>query len=139
MPQRRQSAAQDMKAPRKQPRSVERPKVAFVRHRAVGRAGSITGARASSTERAGQQRNIIVARDRDRAHVRDARRDRERLAGDDHVVVGQAVTSALTGLVVDRLDPITALAAPAVCAGIVVAAAVVHVMSTRRSEELIPA
>ncbi|MCA0146754.1 MFS transporter [Blastococcus sp. LR1] len=55
------------------------------------------------------------------------------------VVVGQSITSAVTGLVVDRLGTTTALAAPAVCAAIVVAAALAHIASTRRTKELVPA
>ncbi|RBY97958.1 MFS transporter [Blastococcus sp. TF02-8] len=58
------------------------------------------------------------------------------------IVVGQSVTSALTGLVVDRLGVTTALAAPALCAGLVVAAAVAYAVSTRRHDsdrELVPA
>ncbi|RZU32501.1 MFS transporter [Blastococcus saxobsidens] len=48
------------------------------------------------------------------------------------IVVGQALTSAVTGLVVDRLGPDAALAAPSLAAAIVVAAAVAHTASTRR-------
>ena len=42
------------------------------------------------------------------------------------VVVGQAVASAVTGALVDRLGPETALVFPALAAGLVVAAALVH-------------
>ena len=48
------------------------------------------------------------------------------------VVVGQALTSAVTGVVVDRLGTGTALAAPAVAAAIVVAAAAAHAASKQR-------
>jgi MFS family permease len=62
------------------------------------------------------------------------------------VVVGQAVASAGTGLVVDHLGATTALAAPALAAALVVAAGVAHTASPRRVEqaeveqpELVPA
>ncbi|GAB3358273.1 MFS transporter [Modestobacter lapidis] len=51
------------------------------------------------------------------------------------VVVGQAVSSAGTGVVVDRLGAGTALALPAVAAAFVVAAGLAHVASTRRVEQ----
>jgi MFS family permease len=46
------------------------------------------------------------------------------------VVVGQAVSSAVTGAVVDRLGSGTALALPAVTAAFVVAAGLAHAVST---------
>jgi MFS family permease len=62
------------------------------------------------------------------------------------VVVGQAVASAGTGVVVDHLGATTALAAPALAAALVVAAGVAHTASLRRVElaevgqpELVPA
>ncbi|NEK87663.1 MFS transporter [Blastococcus saxobsidens] len=57
------------------------------------------------------------------------------------VVVGQAATSAVVGLVVDRLGTDVALVAPAVAAGIVVVAALAHTASKSRAEdrELLPA
>ena len=42
------------------------------------------------------------------------------------VVVGQAVASAVTGVLVDRLGPETALILPAVAAALVVAAGLAH-------------
>jgi len=48
------------------------------------------------------------------------------------VVVGQAVSSAVTGAVVDQLGASTALVLPAVAAAIVVAAGVAHAVSTGR-------
>ncbi|MGY2082316.1 MFS transporter [Blastococcus sp. SYSU DS0539] len=60
------------------------------------------------------------------------------------VVVGQALASAVTGLVVDRLGTGAALAAPAVAAAIVVAAGVAHAAAKQRAAdrpepELVPA
>jgi predicted MFS family arabinose efflux permease len=49
------------------------------------------------------------------------------------VVVGQAVSSAVTGAVVDRLGSGTAMALPAVTAAFVVAAGVAHAMSAPRN------
>ncbi|MGY1841864.1 MULTISPECIES: MFS transporter [unclassified Modestobacter] len=54
------------------------------------------------------------------------------------VVVGQAVASAVTGLVVDRLGADTGLALPAVAAAFVVAAGVAHAASTARDQRLEP-
>ncbi|MGY1858489.1 MFS transporter [Modestobacter sp. SYSU DS0290] len=51
------------------------------------------------------------------------------------VVVGQAVASAATGLVVDRLGAEAGLLLPAVAAAIVVAAGVAHAASTPRDRE----
>ncbi|QXG76750.1 MFS transporter [Modestobacter sp. L9-4] len=48
------------------------------------------------------------------------------------VVVGQAVASAVTGLVIDGLGAATALALPAVAAGLVVAAGVAHALAAHR-------
>ncbi|MFQ1003941.1 MFS transporter [Modestobacter sp. SSW1-42] len=48
------------------------------------------------------------------------------------VVVGQAVASAVTGLVTDSLGAATALALPALAAALVVAAALAHVAATPR-------
>lgn len=42
------------------------------------------------------------------------------------VIVGQAVASAVTGAIVDRLGPEAALLLPAVAAGLVVAAGLAH-------------
>jgi MFS family permease len=57
------------------------------------------------------------------------------------VVVGQAVSSAATGAVVDQLGASAALALPAVTAAFVVAAGIAHAASVRRVEprELVPA
>jgi len=62
------------------------------------------------------------------------------------VVVGQAVSSAVTGAVVDHLGSGTAMAIPALAAAFVVAAGVAHAASTRnerpshvRRPELVPA
>jgi MFS family permease len=55
------------------------------------------------------------------------------------IIVGQSITSAVTGVVADRLGTTTALAAPALCAAIVVVAALAHVASTRRRKEPVPA
>jgi hypothetical protein len=61
------------------------------------------------------------------------------------VVVGQAVSSAVSGVVVDRLGASTALALPALAAAFVVAAGVAHAFSApsagdRQPErELVPA
>ena len=62
------------------------------------------------------------------------------------VVVGQAVASAVTGVVVDQLGATTALAAPALAAALVVAAGIAHTASPRPVEqpeveqpELVPA
>ncbi|OMQ14296.1 hypothetical protein A7K94_0217620, partial [Modestobacter sp. VKM Ac-2676] len=54
------------------------------------------------------------------------------------VVVGQAVASAVTGLVVDRLGADTGLALPAVAAAFVVAAGVAHAAATARDQRLEP-
>ena len=48
------------------------------------------------------------------------------------VVVGQAVASAVTGLVIDSRGADVALALPAVAVGLVVGAAVVHTLTVRR-------
>jgi MFS family permease len=50
------------------------------------------------------------------------------------VVVGQALASAVTGVVVDRLGPDAALALPAVTAAFVVAAGVAHAASAPRAD-----
>ncbi|GAA4737219.1 MFS transporter [Modestobacter marinus] len=59
------------------------------------------------------------------------------------VVVGQAVSSAVTGVVVDRLGADTALALPAVCAAFIVAAGLAHTAAAPRAAdrepELVPA
>ena len=58
------------------------------------------------------------------------------------VVVGQAVSSAVTGAVVDRLGATTALTLPAVTAALVVAAGLAHAASVPRAtrdRELVPA
>ena len=64
------------------------------------------------------------------------------------VVVGQAVSSAITGAVVDRFGATTALALPTVAAGFVVAAGIAHALSTptattavlaEREQEPVPA
>ncbi|WP_222195370.1 MFS transporter [Modestobacter italicus] len=51
------------------------------------------------------------------------------------VVVGQAVSSAVTGVVVDRLGSGTGLAVPAIAAAFVVAAAVAHAAATPRVDQ----
>ena len=51
------------------------------------------------------------------------------------VVVGQAVASAVTGALVDRLGPQTALILPAVAAALVVVAGLAHRATARQSTQ----
>ena len=51
------------------------------------------------------------------------------------VVVGQAVASAVTGALVDRLGPETALILPALAAALVVAAGLAHRTPARQPAE----
>jgi hypothetical protein len=59
------------------------------------------------------------------------------------VVVGQAAASAVTGALVDRLGPETALMLPALAAALVVAAGLAHRAPARQpvepTKELVPA